>query len=359
MNAVAASTAPQREGIRYVRTFLFSMQIDSPLARLHIVTKVIGVLLISLIIVHQMSMDDPDPAGAVVLAVLSLVALLMGGALVWLFRSYLFVIFPMLSMLFITWLVFNPDRGARVFYDHPWYDGTVTLALSLSLAALILVPLLYYRITRSIFWGLVGGIALSLALNWLRLNPRLVLAEVPFFHPMSLIISDKNLVVATTKVFGYATMVFLSLTLVMTTRDAETLGAMQQAGLPYSVSFFTSVMLRSLSMAVLDYGTIRQAQVARGVDVKGKSIFGKIMDLACISVPLIVTMIRRSTEVGDAVMARGMTRLSVRPVEFRETRPIRAVDLVLMVVFLVLTVAVLVFQFNLSRSLGLSVASTL
>jgi energy-coupling factor transporter transmembrane protein EcfT len=110
---------------------------------------------------------------------------------------------------------------------------------------------------------------------------------------------------------------------------------------------------------VLDYGTIRQAQVARGVDVKGKSIFGKILDLARISVPLIVTMIRRSTEVGDAVMARGMIRLSARPVEFRETRPVRAVDLFLIALFVILVAAVLIFRFNLSRLLGLTVASAL
>jgi len=357
MNAAAASAAHQREGIRYVRTFLFSMQIDSPLARLHIATKFIGVLLISLVIVRQMSMHDPDPAGAVVLAVLSLVALLMSGALVWLFRSYLFVIFPMLTMLFLTWLIFNPDRGTQVYFERPLYDGTLTLALSASLAALVLFPMIYYRLARSLSWGLVGGLALALALAWLKLNPRLVLAQVPFFHPLSLIVSDKNLVVAATKVFGYATMVFLSLTLVMTTRDAETLGAMQQLGLPYSVSFFTSVMLRSLSMAVLDYGTIRQAQVARGVDVMRKGVVGRILDLARVSVPLIVTMIRRSTEVGDAVNARGMTRLSIRPVEFRETRPVRAVDLVLMVLLVALAVAVLVFQLNLSRLIGISVAS--
>jgi energy-coupling factor transporter transmembrane protein EcfT len=265
----------------------------------------------------------------------------------------------MLSTLFITWLVFNPDRGTHVYLDLPLYDGTAALALSLSLAVVILVPVITYRLTRTVFWGLVGGIVLAVVLNRLELNPRLVLAEFPFFHPLSLVVSDKNLVVATTKVFGYATMVFLSLTLVMTTRDAETLGAMQQAGLPYSVSFFTSIMLRSLSMAVLDYGTIRQAQVARGVDVKRKSILGKILDLARISVPLIVTMIRRSTEVGDAVMARGMTRLSAKPAVFRETRPIRAVDLVLMTLFILLAVAVLGFQFNLSRLLGMPITGTL
>ena len=39
---------------RYVRTFLFSMRINSPLAKLHVITKVVVVLATSLLIVRLM-----------------------------------------------------------------------------------------------------------------------------------------------------------------------------------------------------------------------------------------------------------------------------------------------------------------
>lgn len=359
MASTVTAASARREGKEYVRTFLFSMKIDSPLARLHVATKVIGILLLSIIVVRLMDAANPDPVGTFLLAVLSMIALLLGGVIIWLFRSYLFVLFPMLSTLFVTWLIFNPDPGTRTFLELPIYDGTITLALSLGLAVLILTPIIYFQLTRSIFWGLVIGIGLTIALNRFGLNPKLTLAEISVFHPLSLLVSDKSIVVAATKVFGYATMVFISLTLVMTTRDAEVIGAMRQARAPYSVSFFTSIMLRSLSMAVLDYGTIRQAQVARGVDLQRKSIFGKILDLARISVPLIVTMIRRSTEVGDAVMARGMTRLSSKPATFRETRPLRAIDVILILFFIALALVVLLLNFNLTQLLGLDITSLL
>jgi energy-coupling factor transporter transmembrane protein EcfT len=297
--------------------------------------------------------------GAIILTVFSLAALMFGGVIAWLFRSYLLVLFPMLGMLFVTWLIFNPDPGTQVFYSLPLYDGTLTLALSLSLLALIASPIIYFQIRREIFWGVIVGIVLAVALNKLGLNFRLVLAEVPLYHPLNLIVSDKNLVVAATKVFGYAAMVFISLTLIMTTRDAEVIGAMRQAKMPYAVSFFTSVWLRSLSMALLDYGTIRQAQVARGVNLQRKSIFGKILDLARISVPLIVTMIRRSTEVGDAVMARGMTSLACKPSTFREIRPIRALDVILLLFFVGLALAVLGLRLNLTRMLGIDIVDIL
>lgn len=352
MNATAASTAPQRTGKAYVRTFLFSMKIGSPLAKLHVVTKLVSVLLVSLIVIKLMDMKSPDPIGLAFLAGLSLFALYLGGVIVWLFRSYLIVLFPMFGTLLITWLVFNPDPGRRVFFDFPLYAGSVHLQLSVGLLVFLAVPWIYFRFTRRIFLGLVGGIALVILLNRLDLNPSVPLAEFRLFHPISLIISDMNLVVAITKILGYATMVFVSLTLVMTTRDAEIAGMLRQLRMPYSVIFFVSVMLRSLSMVVLDYGTIRQAQVARGVDLKDKSIFAKLIDRARISVPLIVTMIRRSTEVADAVMARGMTSLLANPVIFRETRPFDVVDGLVMVLFVALTVIVYGFNFNLTRMLG-------
>jgi energy-coupling factor transporter transmembrane protein EcfT len=354
MTATDVTTTTRREDIEYVRTFLFSMKIDSPLARLHIITKVVCILILSLMVVQQMDMTHPDPVGVIVMAIFSLAVLIIGGALTWLLRSYLVVVFPMLGTLLFTWLLFNPDPGTHTFVSFPIYDGTVTLALSVSLLVLIVVPAIYFRITHKVFWGLVLGIALAIGLNRLGLNPRLGLAEVPIFHAMSFVISDKNLIVAVTKVFGYATMVLVSLTLVMTTRDAEVIGVMRQAKIPYAASFFTSIMLRSLSMAVFDYGTIRQAQVARGVDIQQKSIFGKVVDMARISVPLIVTMIRRSTEVGDAVLARGMTRLSSKPSLFKETRPVRAADIVIMILFVLLAVAVLGFQLNLTDILNIS-----
>lgn len=353
MNAVAASTTSHREGKEYVRTFLFSMKIDSPLARLHVVTKVVSILSVSMIVVYMMDMNHPDPVGAAILALLSLAALLFGGVIAWLFRSYLLVLFPMLGTIFITWLIFNPDPGTRVYLTVPLYDGGIDLALSLGLLVLVATPIIYHRLTRTVSGGVVIGLVAALLLDKLGLSPRLLLAEVPFYHPLSLVASDANLVVALTKVLGYAAMVFVSLTLIMTTRDAEVIGALQQARVPYPVSFFISIWLRSLSMAMLDYGTIRQAQVARGVDLQRKGILGKIIDLARTSVPLIVAMIRRSTEVGDAVMARGMVNLRIQPASFRETRPFRTLDIALILIFVLLGVIVLGLHVNLTKLLGL------
>ena len=95
-------------------------------------------------------------------------------------------------------------------------------------------------------------------------NPSLTFAEIQIGRPIVITISEQNVVVGITKALGYGAMMLVSLMLVMTSRDIEIIGAMRQCRVPYVASFFTATMLRSLSMALFDYSTIRQAQIARG-----------------------------------------------------------------------------------------------
>jgi energy-coupling factor transporter transmembrane protein EcfT len=285
--------ADDKSGKQYVRTFLFSMQINSPLARLHVITKVVIILVTSTLIVRLMDARDPDPLGVGVLMVAGLALLLLSGAGRWLFRSYLVVIFPMLSVLFVTWVIFNRDPGTHVFLS------------------------------------------------------------LPITQQVSLVVSDVNLLAALTKVLGYAAMVFVSLTLVMTTRDIEFVGAMQQLRVPYVATFFLSLVLRTLSSAVMDYETIRQAQVARGVALQPRSLPGRLRDMAHMSVPLVATMIRRSTEVSDAVVARGFRLGGAAPTEYHEAQSLHAVDWAVLALQGLLLAAVFYPSANLTHWIGL------
>ena len=65
------------------------------------------------------------------------------------------------------------------------------------------------------------------------------------------------------------------------------------------------LMFRNLNTILLDYQNIRSAQIARAANVLRKNVFSRLIDLAYVSVPLVATMIRRSTEMGVALYARG------------------------------------------------------
>jgi energy-coupling factor transporter transmembrane protein EcfT len=289
----AIGRADDKAGKQYVRTFLFSMRINSPLARLHVITKVVIILVNSTLIVRLMDASQPDPLGVGVLMIAALALLLFSGAGRWLFQSYLVVIFPMLSVLFVTWVIFNRDPGTHVYLS------------------------------------------------------------LPITQQVTLVASDANLLTAFTKVLGYAAMVFVSLTLVMTTRDIEFAGAMQQLRIPYVAAFFFSLVLRTLSNAVMDYETIRQAQIARGIALQARSLPARIRDMAHMSVPLVATMVRRSTEVSDAVIARGFRLGGMAPTEYHEAQSLHAVDWLVLALQGVLLVGVFYPSANLTHWIGL------
>ena len=352
----AEGAAPQAQirGKKWVRSFLFSVKIDSPLARLHILSKLFAVLALSLVVVRFIRTDSPDPLGALAMILLALLALYLSGVLRWVFGSYLVIMFPGLLGMAFTWVVFNPSLGGNLLARIPIYSGVITLGLSLRLGIFLAFAIAWYVLRKELFWGIVGGIALAALVSSLVGNPAIKLAQFRFFHPLAITVSGQNLVVAVTKALGYGAMMLVSLMLVMTSRDIEIIGTMRQFRAPYVAAFFASTMLRSLSMALFDYTTIRQAQVARGIALKKKNVLRVVADLAYVAVPLTATMLRRSGEVGDAALIRGFQMKSKNPTEFHEIRPFATADWIVVGLCTLLLVAVVALNVNFSRLLGVT-----
>jgi energy-coupling factor transporter transmembrane protein EcfT len=297
--------------------------------------------------------EDPDPVGALLMILLAFLGLYLSGVLRWVFSSYLLVMFPGLIGMALAWVLFGPTLGGAVLLRLPVYSGTVMLGISLSMVIFVAVVVCYYLLRRSLFWGIVGGIALAVLVGQLLGSPSITLARFSLFRPLTILVSEQNLIVAITKALGYGAMMLVSLLLVMTSRDIEIIGVMRQLRVPYVAAFFVSTMLRSLNMALFDYSTIRQAQAARGVSLKQKNILQVIADRAYIAVPLTATMLRRSSEVGDAALIRGFSMQTKDPTEFYEIRPFVLIDWIIVVLCIALLVVVLAFDVNITETLGL------
>lgn len=91
-------------------------------------------------------------------------------------------------------------------------------------------------------------------------------------------------------------------------------------------------MFRNLNTLLLDYENIKLAQIARASNVNRRGILSRMVDLAYLSIPLVATMIRRSTEMGVALYARGF-EASTQMTNYKETRKLGAVDIIVMVTF--------------------------
>ncbi len=344
------------EGRKWVRTFLLSMPVDSPLAGLHAITKFVMVLGVSFALLRMFSASRPDPVSCTILLAVAVALLWLSGVFKWLFRSFLVMMFPMLLSLFLVWIVFNPAPGNYILFSRQMYSGVVNVGVSLALAAFVGIVVGYYLYTKQLLWGIMGGLAAAVLISRTGLNLTWTLASIPFGEPLTLVVSDRTVYVAATKVLGYSAMVLLTFLLILTTRDTDMIGALRKVPrMPYAICLFSSLALRSLSIAVIDFLTIRQAQVARGVNVQKKNFLARVKDVAYLSVPLIANMMRRSTEISDALSARGY-EMGASPSVYREVRPLRAVDWILIMGTLALAVAVLVMGVNLTEIVGSLIA---
>ena len=296
---------PIRSGKTYIRTFLFSMRLGAPLSRIHFITKFVAVLLLSFVIIRAMDQQNPDPVLTIIFFGLSLLALVLGGVSRWIFRSYMVLIFPMFFFLFLTWVAFSPDPGTHIYFQYPLYTGVIKIGISAANSVFFFVLILHYFLTKKILRGFFIALLLVLLVSNYTANPAITFAAIPFLQPYTFILSDKNLLVAATKVIGYAAMVFNTLMLVMTTRDNELTAALYQLKTPKFVRFFLSIVFRTLNISLLDFETIRHAQIARGVRIREQSIFNLLNNTAKMAIPLVATMFQRSNEIGDAFLARG------------------------------------------------------
>ncbi len=277
-------------GKRYVRSFLFSRRINAPLAYVHLLPRTLLIFCLSGLQLRTINAPDPAIVAASVLWVVSFVLFLLSGMHARVARLYFLLTLPALLSLFTT---------------------------------------------RKLFAGILSGALVAFVLAHIAWQPSWIVTQVTFFHPLTVVISDRSLLVAVTKVIGYSGMVLITIALVVSSRDTELIGALRQLRIPQSIIFFISTVFRSLDLALSDYNTIRQAQLARAINARPRSIFKRLRDTGSIAVPLVAVMIRRSSEIGDALVARGY-RLGKASTDFYETSPWRPIDWIILVVCLCL-----------------------
>jgi len=347
---LASPDAETRTSKKYVCTFIFSMRTGTPIERLHVITKFFMIGAMSALGLYMFDIPPakggPDIIGLTLLLILVFALLAISRTAKYLVSSYLVLALPVLFGEFFWWLFFNNSlSGPRaVFYLWPGF-------LPIGLSTLVLVGvfgLVFYR-SRSIVLSLIAALLgwyFTIMPSVITLSPIATLWKIPIGASFAISIPQASATVAFAKSLGYGVLIYTSFLLLLTTRDAEIAGALRQLRLSFKKSFFVALMFRNLNTILLDYENIKIAQTARGSNVTRKSIFSKIIDLAYISIPLVATMIRRSTEMGVALYARGF-EASTKMTDFKETRKFSAVDVTVVAIL----VAFLIYEIGLGHSI--------
>ncbi len=332
---MARDDVEARTSKKYVRTFIFSMKTGTPIEKLHVITKFFMIAAMSVLALYMfdipVSKGGPDISGLIFLLIIVFALLIISGTSKYLANSYLLLALPVPISEFIWWLFLNGKLpGAKeAFYLWPGF-----FPIGISTIVLIGVfGVVYYRtksfiiaiIPAVLLWWLTcisGAVDFSLLTTWIR---------IPLGPASSFMLPSWAATVALSKALGFAVLIYTSFLFLLTTRDSEIAGAMRQIGLSFKKAFFIALIFRSLNTLLIDYENIRMAQTARAAGVNRKNVFSKIIDLAYVSIPLVATMIRRSTEMGVALYARGFES-SKKVTSFRETKGISYMDVIVIVI---------------------------
>jgi len=325
------------------------MRIGTPIERLHVVTKFLMIAVMSVLTLYMfdipVSKGGPDIVGLILLLGLVFSLLIISRTAKYLVSSFLILAIPVLFGQYFYWLFFNSEPGAKVvFYLWP---GFLPIGVS-TLVFLGIFGLVFYK-SRSAGWSLIAGLLMwwfTIMPTALSLSSVTTWTRIPLGASYTFSISQWANTVAIAKAMGYGVLIYTSFLFLLTTRDVEIAGALRQLKLSVKKAFFVALMFRNLNAILIDYQDIRLAQTARAASVIRKSIFTKVMDLAHLSIPLVANMIRRSTEMGVALYARGF-EASDKMTDYKETRRLSNVDLLIWVIL----AAFLIYEVFLGHSI--------
>jgi energy-coupling factor transporter transmembrane protein EcfT len=141
-------------------------------------------------------------------------------------------------------------------------------------------------------------------------------------------------------------MLFGTIQYFSTNRERDTLVAIRTLKVPFVVSYFFSLALRSAGMFLEDMRTIREAERARGLDESSMSLSDRAKLYGMYMIPLFTLAIRRTDEISSALYARGYTPSgklegNAKRSDYILTEyPIHAVDIVLIVLMIVMFIVV-------------------
>ncbi len=120
------------------------------------------------------------------------------------------------------------------------------------------------------------------------------------------------------------------------TTSPDDLGlALESIGIPYAISFTFTMAVRLVPTMAVDAQRVIDAQKSRGLELEKGNLFKRVRNYIPILIPLIVSAIRRSMEMAEALESRGFDTSGKR--ESMVILKLNRID------YIVISIAILIF----------------
>ncbi|MGC9208792.1 MAG: energy-coupling factor transporter transmembrane component T family protein [Nitrososphaeria archaeon] len=130
-----------------------------------------------------------------------------------------------------------------------------------------------------------------------------------------IIISYENEVFALVTAMKLIFAVFVVIFFLSTTREREVVQGLRFLKIPYTISLVAGLALRAISLSLIDFFTIQEAQKARAFDLSSLPIMEKIKQYGLYVIPLLAVLLRRAEDVSLALDARGFMLFSKQKIK--------------------------------------------
>jgi energy-coupling factor transport system permease protein len=224
--------------------------------------------------------------------------------------------------------------------------STSLLALEIQdpFAALILLIALiimavYVRIPRRVLGifiksALVVGTALML--SWLFFSK---IGDPIFKIWDGIYIYNLSILMALSMLFRLWGLITSTMIFVTTTKEKELISGMRKLKVPYALCFIFALVIRFIPLLYKEYLQIKEAQMARSLELEKISIVERVKLIGAMVVPLLVISFKRVSTITAAVESRGFAISGVKRTFFREPR-LYIKDL--LIIFTLITITIII-----------------
>jgi energy-coupling factor transport system permease protein len=187
---------------------------------------------------------------------------------------------------------------------------------------LLLASRAEWRITKP-FFQVAAAFSVLITFSWsfFHREGHPILSLGPF------ILTDQGSLIIVTVLVRILTLMLLSLFILVSNSESDIIQGLRTARIPYIITFIMMLALKFFPTLIMDHGTIRDAQMARGAEFERGSLLERAKKNVAILAPLIVISFSRAMTMSVAVESRGFspTGHGIRRTNYRPKR-LRARD---------------------------------
>lgn len=160
-----------------------------------------------------------------------------------------------------------------------------------------------------------------------------------------LIITGPAIIRVTFVVLTFLSTALITLFLVGASTERDIVDGVSYFKVPRTVSIGLGMIFRMAGLLFVDYDTVREAQLSRGVDYHSGGASDRIRKFFQGMIPLIVLATRRASFAINALDSRGFGSKNVHRTNYREIR-MKTVDYIILIPFVVIFVVSIISFFS-------------